>query len=115
MSLCPCSNPTNAPCSYGCTCRYPFSSEGCKMCDKYGKEETTVVIPQDLVERIVEGLINRGEVDIAAMLKRYLPKPPKIKIYIYISQLTGDYVVREFPSNNPNLRPIEEREIDLPS
>ena len=82
------------------------------MCaNEYGSKPE-VNIPLDLLERVVEGLTNRGEVDIAAMLKRYLPKPPKIKIYIYISELTGKYVVREFPSNNPNLRLIEEREID---
>ena len=82
------------------------------MCDKYG---ATVAIPQELVERIVEGLINRGDVDMSAMLKRYLPKPPKLKIYIFMSQITDKYVVREYPSNNPNLRLIEEREIDLPA
>ena len=82
------------------------------MCaNEYGSKPE-VNIPLDLLERVVEGLTNRGEVDIAAMLKQYLPK---LKIYIYISELTGKYVVREFPSNNPNLRPIEEREIELPS
>lgn len=81
------------------------------MSDKYG---ATVSIPQELVERVVEGLINCGEFDVAAMLKQYLPKPPKLKIYISISQFTGNYVVREFPSKGPHLRLIEEREIDLP-
>lgn len=84
------------------------------MCaNEYGSKPE-VVVPQDVLERSIEYLIDRGETDIADMLKRYLPHPPKLKIYIYISELTGKYVVREFPSNNPNLRPIEEREIEIP-
>lgn len=112
MILCPCVE--DEPCSQNCTCRYPYKSGGCIMCvNEYGSKPE-VAVPQDVLKRIIEGLLNRGEIDIAAMLKRYLPKPPKLKIYIYISERTGDYIVQEFASNNPYLRLIEEREIDTP-